>query len=70
MFSIWQRERVVTRRVASRRNHREQRGGSHDADIGKRLQTVMPDLLQASEVSDQAKARLRGKGVRIPPSEP
>jgi hypothetical protein len=41
--------------------HREQRGGSHDADIDKRLQTATSDLLQVAQVSDQAKARLLGK---------
>jgi len=33
-------------------------------------QAATPDLLQVTHISDQAKARLRGKGVRVPPSEP
>jgi len=36
-------------------NHREWRGGSHDADIGRRLQTTTPELLQAPKVRDQIK---------------
>jgi len=37
-------------------NHREWRGGSHDADIGRRLQAAMPNVNQ--------KAR-RGRAVRL-----
>src|SRR5450830_1574392 len=68
--SVYGKESELSPPASHHLNYREQRGGSHDADIGKRLQAAMPKLLQAPEVNDQARAWLRGKQAGIPPLEP